>query len=365
MKKITKIISVVLSSIALFSTAYAGELSVTGSASATYNIQSGYSSAEKGIGLKNHIDFTGKGETDFGTFTYSIQQEPTASGGGMNIVDQSLTLVTSIGTLGVFISEGGLDLEDGASRSVYARPADSGGNDGMIDNPDISSFNNVQYHTPAGLLPFGIVGKVAYAPDANGATVNLTTGAVTATARMNDTNDAGSTLTRSSTTIGSAVAYQITAAPIAGLSIGANYMSMEEQGVATARVAQDGESGAAFLKYDVGAFGLGISKALYAPFAATQVGQGVEYYDQMNYSVAFNVNENLSISYEIEKSEKVVAETAGAGQSANVEAESRGIQAAYTVGGLTLAVAHNSHDNISYTAGKDSQNTVFAVTMAF
>ena len=364
MKKITKIISVVLSSIALFSTAYAGELSVTGSASAAYNIQSGYSNSEKGIGLKNHLDFTGKGETDFGTFTYSMQQEP-GTDGVMDIADQSLTLVTSIGTLGAFISEGGLDLEDGATRSVYGRPTDSGGNDGVIDNPDISSFNNVQYHTPAGLLPFGIVGKVAYAPDANGATVNLTTGLVTATARANDTNDTGSTLARGTSTIGSAVAYQITAAPMAGLSVGANYMSMEEQGLANARVTQDGESGAAFLKYDVGAFGLGISKALYAPFSATQVGQGVEYYDQMNYSVAFNVNENLSISYEIEKSEKNVAETAGAGQSANVEAESRGIQAAYTVGGLTLAVAHNSHDNVGYAAGKDAQNTVFAVTMAF
>ena len=359
MKKITKIISVVLSSIALFSTAYAGELSVTGSASATYNIQSGYSNAEKGIGIKNHLDFTGKGETDFGTFTYSLQEEAGA------IADQSLTLATSIGTLGAFISEGGLDLEDGGTRSVYGRPGDSGGNDGAMDNPDISSFNNVQYHTPAGLLPFGIVGKVAYAPDANGATVNLTTGLVTAAAKLNDTNDTGSTLTRGSTTIGSAVAYQITAAPIAGLSIGANYMSMEEQGVATARVAQDGESGAAFLKYDVGAFGLGVSKALYAPFAATQVNQGVEYYDQINYSVAFNVNENLSISYEIEKSEKVKAEVAGTAQSANVEAESRGIQAAYTVGGLSLAVAYNSHDNVGYAAGKDAQNTVFAVTMAF
>ncbi len=25
--------------------------------------------------------------------------------------------------------------------------------------------NNVQYHTPAGLLPFGITAKVAYAPN--------------------------------------------------------------------------------------------------------------------------------------------------------------------------------------------------------
>ena len=34
-----------------------------------------------------------------------------------------------------------------------------------VDNFTIDWYNNVQYHTPADLLPFGITAKIAYAPD--------------------------------------------------------------------------------------------------------------------------------------------------------------------------------------------------------
>ena len=54
-----------------------------------------------------------------------------------------------MGTVGVFISEGGLDVEDAASQSVYSRPTDMGGSDGVTDNYSISSYNNIQYHTAA------------------------------------------------------------------------------------------------------------------------------------------------------------------------------------------------------------------------
>ena len=350
MKNIIKSLVVILSSISLFSTAYAGELSVTGTAKATYNITSGYANAEPGIGINNHIDFTGTGETDFGAFKYQIQMEP-SSAGAQTIADQSLTLTTAYGTLGAFVSEGGLDLEDGASRSVYARPTDTGDPSATVDNPDISSYSNVQYHTPAGMLPFGAVFKIAYAPNTD--------------TTINDSNATGATHAPAAGTFANVTAYQITATPIDGISIGANYMEVGEQGVSGTKDVQKQESGAAYIKYDMGAFGFGYSKALYAPASTTSVAQTVEYYDQDNLSVAFNVNENLSLSYEIERSERVTAETAGAAQSANVEQETRGIQAAYTVGGMTLAVSHANHDNVGYATGKDATNTVFAVTMAF
>ena len=45
--------------------------------------------------------------------------------------------------------------------------------------------------------------------------------------------------------------------------------------------------------------------------------------------------------------------------------ESTGIQAAYTMGGMTLGVAMNDHENASYTQNKDIKDTVFTVKMAF
>ena len=45
--------------------------------------------------------------------------------------------------------------------------------------------------------------------------------------------------------------------------------------------------------------------------------------------------------------------------------ESTGIQAAYTVGGMTIAVAMNDHENASYANNNDVKDTVLSVAIAF
>ena len=353
MKNIIKSLMVLLSSVSLFSTAFAGEMTVTGTAKATYHIASG-AAAEPGIGINNHLDFTASGETDLGAWTYQIQMEPSTAG-AQTLADSKLTLTTSFGTLGVFVSEGSLDLEDAGSRSVYARPTDTGFADGQVDNPGVSAYNNVQYHSPAGLLPFGIVGKIAYAPNAD--------------TTINDSGALGAQTAKAAGTVYGLTSYQITAAPIAGLALGASYSEANSQGVAGTKDQAKLEYGDVYVKYDIGSVGLGYSQSRYQPAATTAAAQataGVEYYKADNYSIAFNANENLSLSYEIEKSTRYTAETAnGAAESVNKEITSKGIQAAYTVGGMTLALGHQTHDNVGYTTGYDVDTTILAVTMAF
>ena len=77
MKNIIKTLFVMLaSSSLLFATANAGELSVSGTAKATYNIQSG-DVAGKGLGITNELNFTASGETDAGyAWTYSMELDP-------------------------------------------------------------------------------------------------------------------------------------------------------------------------------------------------------------------------------------------------------------------------------------------------
>lgn len=349
MKNIIKSLMVLLSSVSLFSTAFAGEMTVTGTAKATYHIASG-AAAEPGIGINNHLDFTASGETDLGAWTYQIQMEP-ATDGMQDIADSRLTLTTSFGTLGVFVSEGSLDLEDAGSRSVYARPTDTGFEDGQVDNPGVSAYNNVQYHSPAGLLPLGIVGKIAYAPNAD--------------TTINDSGTLGAQTAKAAGTVYGLTSYQITAAPIAGLALGASYSEANSQGVAGTKDQAKLEYGDVYVKYDIGSVGLGYSQSRYQPVGTTAAAQTVEYYKADNYSIAFNANENLSISYEVEKSTRYTAETAGAAQGANKAITSKGIQAAYTVGGMTLALGHQTHDNVGYTTGYDVDTTILAVTMAF
>ena len=84
MKNIIKSLIVMLSSVSLFASANAGELGVSGTAKATYNIQSGKTNAAKGIGITNELNFTASGELDNGyTWNYSMELDPAdASTGG-------------------------------------------------------------------------------------------------------------------------------------------------------------------------------------------------------------------------------------------------------------------------------------------
>ena len=156
---------------------------------------------------------------------------------------------------------------------------------------------------------------------------------------------------------------QVSATPIDGLKIGASHISFDQQGGAT-KLDQEAESGAYYLTYASGPFSVGYSKAYRAEQlanAAYQTATNVDYYDQTNYSLAFAASDDLTVSYERETSEKNFV---GSGQ-ASVEQESSSVQVAYTMGGMTLAVAHSSHDNNSYSTTDSQDQTLIAVTMAF
>jgi hypothetical protein len=86
----------------------------------------------------------------------------------------------------------------------------------------------------------------------------------------------------------------------------------------------------------------------------------VEWYGQRNMSIAFNVNDSLSVSYEVETSETNKVTTG----DSEVEQKSSAIQAAYTMGGMTFAVSLGQFDNNGYVANADAEQALFAVTMA-
>ena len=353
MKNIIKTLVVMLSSVSLFASANAGELAVSGTAKATYNILSGKTNVGKGIGITNELNFTASGELDNGyTWSYSMELDPTdaSAGGTATNDDTKLTLTTPYGTFGAFVLEGGLDLEDGASQSVYSRPTDMGDPSATVDNFTIDSYNNIQYHTPADMLPFGITAKVAYATDLDGTN--------------NSGNGAGATVSQAIEGAGeSATEYQIKAAPIDGLSIGASYMTFDNEGQATKQ--QEAESGSYMATYTTGPIALGYSKGFRANLigstVAANITETVEHYDQTNMSIAYAISDDISVSYEKETSEaNYVLNT-----TADVEQESTAFQLAYTMGGMTVAVSHGSHDNVGYTDAENQDQTLFALTMAF
>ena len=140
---------------------------------------------------------------------------------------------------------------------------------------------------------------------------------------------------------------------------------MSFSGSGSSGTEQDPESGAYMATYSTGPFSVGYSKAYKAPIVgsitASSSVETVDYYDQTNYSIAYAASDDLSLSYERETSQAYYV----LNSSTDVEQESTSVQVAYTMGGMTLAVAHSSHDNVGYSDGANRDQTVLALTMAF
>ena len=149
------------------------------------------------------------------------------------------------------------------------------------------------------MIPFGGSFKIAYAPDLDTYGSGNNGGG---------TGQGGSGIGSSAYAGRSATEMQISfdAIPMAdGLKIGASYFERDEQGAATKRDA-DAESGAYYATYAVGNISLGYSKAYNQLLVADSANTGTDYYEQTNSSIAYSINDDLSVSYEVEKSEELV-----------------------------------------------------------
>ncbi len=354
-------LSVVLFS---FGVAKAGELTITGSAKASYSVVSNDGTAAKSnaapaLGVSNEFTLGASGELDNGyTWSYGIDIDSVESSATND--DAKLTLTTPQGTLGVFLGEGALGVDNAASQSVISRPSDTSYKELMADTFDIDGFDNLQYHTPAGLLPYGITAKIGYAPSGaatNGGDYKVTGSANDRVATADTDPTDGITFDGGGDSV---TQYQVKMSEIPfvdGLTIGADYL--EFSGVIGASQ-QAPESGAYYATYAVGPAVIGYSKNFYAAAMDNITTEQVEKVENRKYSIGFNVNDNLSISYENEESTPTLSKATTA-----YTMESSGIQAAYTMGGMTLGVAMHDHENASYTQNKDIKDTVFSVEMAF
>ena len=74
-------------------------------------------------------------------------------------------------------------------------------------------------------------------------------------------------------------------------------------------------------------------------------------------ALSFAVNENLSVSWGISTVEYE--------DSSKVDAESTGISASYTMGGMTFGAVANKTDSFGGTSGSDQEFTEVSVSFAF
>ena len=146
--------------------------------------------------------------------------------------------------------------------------------------------------------------------------------------------------------------------PIEGLTLGADYM---EVGGMPKDAEQEPEEGHWFAKYAIGAVSIGYGKGYLAHGISNNAGDKIENTLNTSMGIGFAVNDQLTISFSDEKSTREFATSA----TAEVELGVESIQAAYTMGGLTLSVWMDDIENTGYTADKDEKEFTINAAFAF
>ena len=349
MRKISKLLVGILFSALAMAPSYAGEMTVTGGATATYIINGDNMHDGKQLGVSNEVDLTASGELDNGyTWKYQVQLDD-----ANNVNDDTrLEIGTDMGTVGFYISEGS------ASADLSSLVGALGGGFDYLSPAtfntayDVDGYNNIQYHTAADMLPFGAKIKLAYVP-------NMTTG-------MNSAKGA-TAVTASEATGRTLTQGFISLAPLDGLTISGSAAETDgETGTSGPNGKETGVSASLGAKYTIGQVAIGYTETGYQPAIAS--GE-IAYYENKFMGISFDVNDSLSVSYNVDESDKnqkvKVANGSTAGTTTNTVMEQKSYQVAYTTGGATLGLAQVEVTNSDYTAGKDEKQTVLSLGISF
>ncbi len=310
--------------------AHAGEMSVSGAANITYVTKSGSSTAQT-LGNDKDVKFSGSGELDNG-YTFSTFTTMTDA----YTVSSSAIVVTmgSLGSIGLGTG-GGTNVNgayDEAIPTAYEENSDAGGQAPANYVGSYSDDNALVYQMPAmDFMGATVTGGLEYSFQSGSATAN--DGGATA---RSDTwgNSYG---------VGLTVAYD-------ALSIGAYVSERENKNQANVADVSDAMTASWNVKYSMGPVSLGYSEfvvesgladagtaASPATTAVKTVGTHSGMFDGDMMSVAFNVNDDLSLSWsEMDATYDPQNHSSAGVDEVGVDETHESLQIAYSMGAMSL-----------------------------
>ena len=338
--------------------AQAGELSVTGAANVTYVTGKSGDNSAQSLGTDKDVKFSGSGELDNG-WTFAIH---TLSKDDLTVSSTATTITMgSMGTIGAGTG-GGTNINGAYDEPVpMAYEEISDGVQGQ------SAANYVGNWADDNALVYSLP-----AMEMMGATVNmgieysLQAGSATA-------NDGG-TIARGNTYgngygVGVTVGYD-------ALTIGAYVAERENKNQDNTADVRDEFNGSWFATYNFGPVSIGYSEAYVdaglttntAEYTTTNpktVGTSGGIVESESMSIAFNVNDNLSISYgETEETYDAQDHESSAVEDVTQDIES--LQIAYSMGGMSIKAYTTETTNPNYDSDANKQvSNEIALGLAF
>jgi outer membrane protein OmpU len=344
MNKLTKVgCSALCGSLAAISAANAGELTITGGVDMSW-VSKDVNDSTTGnpIGMGSNLTFTGSGELDNGwTFGLTVAHLNKAqySSAAVNID------MLGLGKLNFNQGDSGngIDAYDDKMPTAWEEPWGAGLGTGVQLVSGIGPNMNIQYTTPK-ILGFTIATAVAHQMGAS------------------DTNDKGSSGVNT-TNKGKGYDMTINLNPSFGtealsglnLFVGGHYTDVYKPADLN-----DVYEGVAGFTLDLGPVSVGAQSTVES--SGKRGSTDIDYYKNAMYGVAFNVNDDLSVSYSTHKSYQ-----SNVSGDASVVLEMESYQAAYSMGGASIRFADVSVENASYQtqAQYDKDAKILSVSLAF
>ncbi len=327
-------------------TAQAGELSVTGSANVTYVTQSGGNIAQS-LGHDKDVKFSGSGELDNG-WTFAIH---TLSKDDLT-VSSTATVITmgSMGSIGVG-SGGGTNVNgayDEPIPTAYEENSDAGGQGAANYVGSVADGNGVTYQMPAmDIMGATVTGGIDYSFQGGSDSPNDGSGV----ARDNTWGNAYG--------VGLTVAYD-------ALSVGAFVSERENKNPANTASVSDEFSGSWNVKYSMGPVSIGYSEfhissgladngSADTTTAAKTVGTTSGIFDGDMMSIAFNVNDDLSLSWsEMTATHDSQQMSGSASTATDVDEKHESIQMAYSMGAMSIKAYKTEITNPNFDEDAES-----------
>ena len=343
MKQLKTIVAFVAGLFA-FTSVQAGEMTVTGSMQATYQSEVDDVTGNP-LGMNTDLTFTGNYDSDFGAITWTMGTDGVFL--GESSADHKLSLATGLGTFTIGNTGDAADAVDDITPSAFEEANGSGSGTYSTDIGIGSGTMNLAYSN-GDIMGTGISVKYNYYPQLSGQTENEKASSATDTQNRESAESINVGIPFSGLPI-------IGDSPIGGAKITLGYSKAET----TLANTQHQEGGTGAIVLPVGPLKIGYQKKAYQAFGTSAAEAQDGFFKDDIVGIAYAINDELAISYNRIQSDKHL-HTAG-----EVEQETKALNLAYTVGGLTLGFQDAKTTNAGYTSGSDDDTRTLSIKTGF
>ncbi len=342
MKKL-KLIVALTAGLFAFTSVNAGEMTVSGSMHVTYQSEQNNVTGNP-LGMNTDLTFAGSTDTDYGTASFSLATDGTFV--GESGADHTYSLATGMGTFRVANNGDAANAVDDIMPSAWEEANGSGSGSYAVDFGSSMDGSMSLGYANGDIMGTGVSVNYTYYPKLDATTNNE---------KAASGDDQGAVGTKSAQSINIGIPLDMAGVAGAKLTLGAEEADNENAALAP----KEGVTGALVVPF--GNVKVGYQKKVYQA-AMTTVGSKAFYKDDI-IGIAVAVNDDLAVSYGVMESSK--HDNSAGDATGTIEQETKSINVAYTVGGLTLAFADAKTKNSGYASGTDNDTRTISIRTAF